>query len=41
VVLAISAPELRVICGAETITDPALPRAVEAAEAMIPLPGLL
>ena len=30
-----------VICGAATITDPALPLAVEVAEAMIPLPGSL
>ena len=39
VVLAISAPEVIVICGALTATDPASPRAAEVAEAMIPLPG--
>jgi len=27
-----------VICGADTVTDPALPPAVELAEAVIPLP---
>src|ERR1700730_5228223 len=38
VVLEISAPDSSVICGAVTVTDPALPLAVEDAEAMIPLP---
>jgi hypothetical protein len=40
-VLAISPPVVIVICGAATITDPALPLAVEVAKAMIPLPGSL
>jgi len=38
VVLAISEPPLIVICGALTVTVPALPLAVEVAEAIIPLP---
>jgi hypothetical protein len=38
VVLEISAPESSVICGAVTVTDPALPLAVEDAEVTIPLP---
>jgi hypothetical protein len=37
VVLAISAPLVTVICGEVTVTEPALPLAVEFAEAMIPL----
>src|ERR1700719_2492611 len=37
VVLEISAPDSSAICGAVTITDPALPLALEDAEAMIPL----
>src|SRR5207237_5222983 len=41
VVLEISAPAARAICGAVTITDPALPLAVEVAETRIPLPGSL
>src|SRR5262249_37407743 len=41
VVLAISAPVVTAICGAATVTDPALPLAVEVAEAIIPLPGSL
>src|SRR5208282_5299813 len=41
VVLAISAPDISAICGAPTVTDPALPLAVEVADAMIPLPGSL
>ena len=39
VVLAISAPEVIVICGAVAVADPPSPLAVEVAEAMIPLPG--
>jgi hypothetical protein len=39
VVLAISPPVVIVICGAATITEPALPLAVEFAEALIPVPG--
>jgi hypothetical protein len=39
VVLAISAPFATVICGAIAVADPALPLAVEVAEAMIPVPG--
>src|SRR5208282_3505001 len=41
VVLEISAPAIKAICGAVTVTDPALPLAVELAKAMIPLPGSL
>jgi hypothetical protein len=41
VVLEISAPDSSVICGAVTVTDPALPLAVEVAETRIPLPGSL
>jgi hypothetical protein len=40
-VLEISAPDSSAICGAVTITDPALPLAAELAEAMIPLPASL
>src|SRR6516164_400547 len=39
VVLAISAPVVSVTCGAPTVTDPALPLAVDVAEATIRLPG--
>ena len=39
VVLAICAPLVIVICGAFTVTRPALPLTAEVAEAMIPLPG--
>src|SRR5215469_14915323 len=39
VVLTICPPLVTVICGAVTVTDPALPLAVDIAEAMIPLPG--
>ena len=39
VVLAISAPLIKLICGAFIITDPALPLAVDVAKAVIPLPG--
>ena len=41
VVLAISDPVVIVICGALTVTEPALPLALEFANAMIPLPGSL
>src|SRR6516165_4864294 len=39
--LEISAPVLRVICGEYTVTDPALALTVEPAGAMIPVPGSL
>jgi hypothetical protein len=41
VVLAIAPPAVKVICGAVTVTDPALPLALGIAKATIPLPGSL
>ena len=41
VVLPICAPEVIAICGAATVTDPALPVAVDDAKANMPVPGRL
>jgi hypothetical protein len=39
-VLEISPPDITVICGAVTITEPASPLTAEVAEAIIPLPAV-